>query len=744
MKRHLKIICLLVILALTLNLVGCGVGNKDAGQETNIEPTLAPSSVINAPVVSKETVPGYISTELITPDWVDSLGKSEAVGDIFYIVAYTIDNTLAVTGYDTVNDNWKRYDLGIGSSIYPGVSLFSASEESLWVMLREHYTQEEIDAKDLSRPLDYYLIHMNMDSGEQACTRIDWRDEKDPYFLSLIALDRDKALLSDGEKTYLLSPEAQILDTPELEIMGDGLHVRVNGEIYVNSYDGVARLDQDTLQYVNPIEEIMDQSIYSSSLGNILTTKDNVLYCVNPSSGEKTEVFSWMDVSLSYSTLHGWSGLENSNGDIFHLTDRLIKVTKGEVPVKQTLALACLGDASDPDYDIANDSYVCSDKLMDAILRFNNSDPEFRIEVKPFIYHNEAERDKILMEISTGNEIDLIDTSLLPEGAVDRQLLVDLLPYIDADEYISREDFIPTLLNNMMKNGGLYEYVDKYTMLTMFTHPELVDSGSWTVEKMENFIEPYPDLRSPSGQARLIRLFSWAATAEFIDPSGICRFDEPAFIEWLSLLKTLSAQTEDFDSRTFLFYISYDFAKDVGYTARSIMRGDYITTGFPDAEETGSYFMKLGKPGIIGSEGHLSDELDMYTFGSATSLGIMASCDNRDGAWRFLRTFICGEEEPALIKGIPVLKENFELAIECELSRDRSQENLPYESFNQEDAALLRELVYNTNKIVCSDDAVMDIMAAAITAYLGGKGTAEDAAQQIQSRISIYMAEQYG
>lgn len=744
MKRHLKTTCLSLIFALTLNLVGCGVDDGNIG-EANVDATLSPQLSISEPKASDETVPGYISTEIATPDWIKSFGKSEAVGDIFYIVAYTVNNTLAIAGYDTINDNWQRYDLSIEDSIYPGVSLFSATEDSLWVVLRENYTQAEVEAKDYSRTLDYSLIYMDLDTGNQVFTHIDWKSDQDSYFLALIALDQSRALLSDGDTTYLIDPNAQILETPQLQIMGDGLHAMVAGEIYVNSFYGLARLDRDTLQYENPIEEIMDQSIYSSSREDILTTKDSILYSVNLSTGEQTEIFSWMDVSLSYSNLFGWNGLENSKGEIFHLTDRLIKVTKGEVPVKQTLVLACLGDASDQDYDIANNSYVCSSKLMDAILKFNNSDPEYRIEVKPFIYHDETERNKILMEISTGNEIDLIDTSLLPEGAVDRKFLVDLLPYIDADENISREDFIPTLFNSMMKNGGLYEYVDKYTMLTMYTHPDLTDDDSWTAEKIESLIEEYADLKCPSGQEQLIRLFSWAATAEFMDQTnGTSHFDDPTFVEWLSLLKILTASTEEYDSRTFLFNISFDFIRDIGYTTRSAMRGDYFAVGFPSASETGSYFMKLGKPGIIGSLGHLSDELNMYTLGSATALGILASSDNRDGAWRFLRTFILCEEEPSLRMGIPVLKESFELAVEYELSRDLSQENLPYDTFNQEDATALRELVYNTSKIVCTDEAVMDVMTTAITAYLGGKGTAEEAAQQIQSRMSIYMSEQYG
>ena len=294
-----------------------------------------------------------------------------------------------------------------------------------------------------------------------------------------------------------------------------------------------------------------------------------------------------------------------------------------------------------------------------------------------------------------------------------------------------------------MKDGGLYEYVDKYTLLTMFTHPEIVGDNPWTVQNIEQYIKQYPELKMPTSQDHLVRLFSWAATAEFIDrANGTCNFDSPTFASWLSLLKFIIESSDNYNSGTYFCGISYDFAKSVGFRARLTMRGDYLTVGFPNAEGNGSYFLKLGKPGILGSNGHLADELDMYTSGSATSVGIIASSPSRDGAWRFLRTFIYGEETPNLRNGIPVLKESFEQAIQTELARDTSQENLPYANFTATDADILREIVYGTDKVVCTDEAVIDIITRAVIPYLEGKGTADDAAQQVQSKMSIYLAEQ--
>ena len=739
MRKHIKLICAMLIAAVLLTLSSCAVGTSPAAQSPAGD-AAADAITISEPQTPTETVMGCVSTEVETPEWVERFKCSAPVGDWFHTVAYTTDGGIAVASYDTLNDTWQRYDLGTEPAICPTVEFFSAAEGSFWVVLRESYTDAEISADDRSRALNYYLVYLDADTGEQVCSYLAW-DEHQPYYMAIIALDKDRALLSDGETTYLLDSAAEVIDTPPLEILGGGLHIYVGGEMYVRTYDGVARLDKNTLQYTDTVSKMKDQPVYGSCLGRFLTTKDSTLYSVSL-SGEETELFSWMDVSLSYSRLYGWKGLENSNGDIFHMTDRITKVSRAQVPVKKTLVLACFGDSSVQD-NSAIHSYICSDKLMDAILRFNNSDPEYRVEVRPYIYNDENERNRMLMSIATGSDIDLIDTSLLPDGAIDRQLLVDLLPYIDADDTLSRADFIPTLLSSMMKNGGLYEYVDKYTILTMYTHPEFAGDDTWTASGVKQLIMEKPELKVPSLPENMKLLFSWAATAEFIDrTNGTCNFDSPAFVSWLSLLKQMTGSAVEYARGNALCCISCDFAWDFGLKAHLTMRGDYSVVGFPDAAGTGSYFLKLGKPGLSGTSGYLSEELNIRTGGVSTSVGILTSGSGRDGAWRFLRTFIGSEEEPYISKGIPVLKETFEQAVQAELDRGRSQDDLPFPCYTAEDADTLRSIVYGTDKVVCTDKAVIDIITRTITPYLEGKGSAEDAAHEIQSRMSIYLAEQ--
>ena len=61
-----------------------------------------------------------------------------------------------------------------------------------------------------------------------------------------------------------------------------------------------------------------------------------------------------------------------------------------------------------------------------------------------------------------------------------------------------------------------------------------------------------------------------------------------------------------------------------------------------------------------------------------------------------------------------------------------------------ENAEELRQQVYSTTKMVSTDEGLIRILRDEINRYYGGQYSAEEAAKTIQSRASIYVAEQYG
>ena len=736
-----------LLMALTMLLTACGRSGGTAAEDLPMPVDTGETGLavtIGEPRIPSETEPGYKSTVIEPPDWAEEFGAGTVMGDFFYILTETREGTRAAAAYDTIREQWQRYDLDMSPVYCARVQKFSAAGGALWVLLREGFGPEDTDHY---QDKYYWLLRCDLETGEQSCNKLEFWQEGEPYLLALIALDGERALLGNGASSFLVDSRGQLLEELEPLTTGEGFNARIGDSLFVNTPEGLAPLDTENLEYGPALGDIRDRTVYSSSLGNILTVQEEKLCRYDPASGSMEELFAWTDVALSYSYMYGWTGMENSRGDIYHLTHSLIKVSLEQIPKKESLVLACFGDGSDDSTVNPFTSYVCTDALKDAVIRFNNSDPEYRIEIRPVVYSSEEERELMLIELINSGDVDLIDTSLLPEGAVDAGLLVDLLPYIDADPNLSREDFIPSLLEAMTVKGGLYEYTDRFTLLTM-TAPEglLPEGEDWTAEKILELSDEKAELLLPMSGDELLQCFLWAATAEFIDrDAGTCSFDTGAFASWLELLKTTyERDTGEYRGKR-LFSVWNDFASDAGHSVQSSHGGAYVPLGFPEAQGSGSYFIELARPGLNGGLGYYEPELELRSSGTNTSLGIMASGEKRDGAWRFMRSFMAGESQPYIYDGIPVRKDSFEKALENQLERsleNEQEQKLPYELFSEQDAEYLRQLVYTTDKMVINDPALLELMSREINAFIGGKYGAQDCALQIQSRVSLYLAEQ--
>ena len=746
MKKKLTAALLVLVLLLT----ACGksrdgtAAEPEREQDDGQKKAASQAVTIAEPKTPQETELGYKSTVIEPPDWAEEFGSGAVMGDVFYILAETGEGAQAVAAYDTIAEQWQRYELDMSPVYFARVQKFSAAGGALWILLRESFGPEDTDHY---QDKYYWLLHYDLETGEQSCNKLEFWQEGEPYLLALIALDGERALLGDGESSFLIDSRGQLLEEMEPLTMGEGRNARIGDSLYVNTPEGLAPLDTQNLEYGPALGDIRDRAVYSSSLGNILTVHEEKLCRYDPASGSMEALFAWANVALSYSYMYGWTGMENSKGDIYHLTDSLIKVSLEQIPKKDRLVLACFGDSSDDSTVNPFTSYVCTDALKDAIIRFNNSDPEYKIEIRPVVYNSEEERELMLIELINSGDVDLIDTSLLPEGEVDDGLLVDLLPYIDSETELSREDFIPSLLEAMMRDGGLYEYTDKFTLLTMTAPAGLLPEGEgWTAEKILELSNENPELLFPMSGDELLQCFMWAATGEFIDrDAGKCSFDTGAFASWLELLKTTYERDTGEYGGERLFAVWNDFVSGAGHSVAGSHGGSYAPLGFPEAEGSCSYFMELARPGLNGGLGYYEAELNLRSSGMNTSLGIMASSEKRDGVWRFMSSFMAGESEPYIYDGIPVKRDSFEKALENQLERslkNKQEQKLPYDIFGEQDAEYLRQLVYSTDKMVINDETLLELMSREINAFMGGKYSAQDCASQIQSRVSLYLAEQ--
>ena len=693
-----KSLCLLLALLMLAGLAACG---------RTAERTEAP--------VSGELRPGWIPTEFPFPEGLRSeYGVNYAEGRIYMSARRDGEHLISV--YDTLTDTWSELhfdNAGLGQYARAGAP--SLAEGTLWALLNT----DSPNGQELLR------IDLASGAGERLPIGIEPGGNSETSsrsFAGVFALGKDEALLCDWDNAYRVDASARLLETiPGLTEL-DGS--RAGDRFYTNHPAGGARpLDLASLRYGAAVDLSVGQFV--SDRGNILCSLDDgrAVGIYDPAGGETRLLFTWMDTALDMSSLGGGVAFENEKGEIWYPAARgYVRLTEGMIPAKQEMVLASHGYES---------------QYADQILYFNHTDPEYRITVRHLEAAEGAAYDRQMIELATQGGVDLLDTSLLPGSALDGRVLENLLPYLDADPEIGREDFIRPLLGAMLRRGGLYEIQPRFTLVTMATHAALFPGReSWTYDAVERLAAEHAEYNLFfAGRDRevLLDAFLKMTTAEYVDyDRAVCAFESESFKHGLRFVRDLRAAG---DERPALLVSQEDAAGDSFFCRRLLEDEDYVYCGFPETSGNGSCFMRLGAGGTPYDE----------STGGFIRLGMMASSEHKEAAWRFLKQLLTRTEEP-VDYGIPVLRATFEKALACSLETwsGRSEAFGGYEYFTEGDAERLRELVYGTEKLAHDDAPLLEILNTEARLYFEGAKTLDEAAASIQSRAGLYVAEQYG
>ena len=637
------------------------------------------------------------------------------------------DGFPAILSYDTGSDSWGEVEFDrSGLSDLASIRGLSVSDEVLWALLCSW--PENGDP-------EFSLILCELNQGAQAQRfPIPFQAELDPegnrpVFSDLYALDGESALLCDSANAYRINRQGEKLQTIPLNGCWSGNCCRVNGELYFGGQrDGFLHFNRTTDRFeesfwTEPMTRCESENGHLFAKGT-----DRAVLGVDCTSGETSELFNWMDVALDTESLGANKLIETAAGDCYYPARRyLVKVSRAMVKPKTELRMLCFME----DEEFIPDSMQGAGQYMDAILYFNNTEPDYKISVTT-INGSKEEMARNLIQLATAVDYDLIDTGILPDGALDSSLLTDLLPNLDADPDLSREDFIPNVLNGMLRGGKLYAVTPYVQIMTWAMRTDdYPGKDAWTIDSINQMVAQRGDsqvLFWTHDQTQMARLLTKMATAEFIDfDAASCCFDNGRFAQWLELLRTLPYSPEYSEARC-LFEPMFELnAAAPGSIRRSLQSTDYVFCGFPGASGSGHYFARVGQN--LGP--WISDP------SSSVSMGIMERSPHKDAAWRFLKILLLYNEG----SGFPALADR----LEAQLAAAVTEEGLQgYPIFSAADADMLRELVYATDKTVREDQQLLDLIYGVVTDYLTGRFSAEEAAANLQSRASIYLSEQYG
>lgn len=364
--------------------------------------------------------------------------------------------------------------------------------------------------------------------------------------------------------------------------------------------------------------------------------------------------------------------------------------------------------------------------LYPLILAFNESQDKYTILPSNYsdITDDGKSLDNLRTEIIAGTCPDIFAFTLSDTFSEIKPetLYMDLSEYLDNDSDLSRGDFYKNLLTALNEGDSVYWIPHRFSVCTFAARESLLGMSPVTLDDIENAASSN-GLRVLPAYTTKGFILSWAskfAVEKYIDwENGTCNFDSEEFIQLLKLCGEWGNADVGYSDEEYL--LQYEIIQRWQRLAviSDNYGGDYRFLGLPTGGSDGSMY-----------------QIEM-------KFAVSSQCENKDGAWEFIKFALSREGYEADISnpGFPALTSMIEEDIDSLVKNGYKDEFSDF-TYTEEDAAKFWELMDNTETVIGANAVAISIIENEAEAYFAGDQTAEKTAELIQSRVQLYVGEQ--
>lgn len=358
--------------------------------------------------------------------------------------------------------------------------------------------------------------------------------------------------------------------------------------------------------------------------------------------------------------------------------------------------------------------------LMRYLAAAKGADSPYTIETQEFFLDDVASMAKFNAELAEG-AFDLV--IFCQTFGIGSSQLDDLYPYLDSDTELCREDFLPGLLEGMSVNGKLSQLYSATQIFTMAGKEALVGDGhGLTVSDCEQIVRDNNDVQSVldnklSDESTLryetLQNMAWTAACSFVDKNtASCSFNSPEFEALLELCGNIKANPDSTGDDFLLYVTQTSNAGSLEYLTERLGPCSYV--GYPD-----------GKDGVHYFSTDMADH---------AAMAIPRGSQNKSAAWGVIKYLLSENQQwnvASEIGSMPVIQS---------VAEEYNRKN-----FSEEQCEKFFDLLERTHYVQTGADAtIREIIMETCQPYLAGDKSLEETTKLLQSRVSIYMAEQYG
>lgn len=755
---------LFLILFMALRLCACG---SDAGENRKENESLAKEHVYRFREVS---MPDFGGSET---DIIASACRDRTISLLIKIMDWENynDNDIWVLTFQEDDSGSAAFPLetipwnpaGESSGSFSSYENFTCGADGHIYAIRSHYSEDSQNPKEDSGTTSRYLCCWAADGKLLRESLLDDFPSDDGYVsvnaLSVTA-DGKASLILTGDHAWQMSVDAQGNASDSTQLSDEifrafrnsaaALH-RADGSLLLVCYDEETYEKQYLISY-DPVTATLGEpgdmpsargwdgygAISTASGSGILYGNRTGIFSYATADTESTEKMNFINSDLNIGSFDALVSLDDTSfAGVFHegysgkaSMGVFTYVDPADVPDRSVLVLA--------------GTYI-SDKVMQRVVEFNRSSDQYRIIVQNMEEYDSEEAlatgiEEMTNSIFSGGMPDILVTDGLPvETYAARGLLADIGKLIEADEELSRTDFLQNVFDAYSMNGKLYYVIPGFHVGTMISASSTVGNRtSWTFADAMQLLDTLPEgtgLIPEASRASFLQTMMTYCGSSFADTGAAkCNFQSQDFLAMIEYTKSLPEELdadsygEDYwrnydaqyrEGRTILAGMPISSFSDVNYYVNGIFGEEASYVGFPMEDGNGSY--------ISAGERYAISAHSAYP----------------EGAWEFLRYYLTDEYQSGLETCLPVQKKQF---LECSgqaLRESRTYhingESVTLEPMTEEQLEKLIDFILSVNRRYYDNDEISNIVNEEMGGFFSGDKTAQETAEIIQRRAQIYM-----
>lgn len=637
-------------------------------------------------------------------------------------------------------------------------------EGNLYILWSDYIEAEEKSYDYLSK-ISFNKISESYVADYKVSLEDLWTNKWNNYIWKTV-VDKEGNFYGVSENVvYVFGAEGNLLRTIECKVNNlNAMLCTEDGRILVGIYDRgsyqLVQWDTNTGDLGEPFINLPEgcQQVWPARENKVLVSDGKILFVYDVDSGESIPLLNWLDSNISVGSIRS-VGMTEQDGIavVCSMSDEdpfatkyefalLSKVEKSKVPVKEVITLATIATPRD--------------ELTKVVVAFNKTNSQYRVEIKSYIEEQgdfsklTDARNRFMADLVGGNGPDLIYLEYLDwVNLAKKGALEELTPYMQKTGGVAKTDFLEAVVNAYELDGSLYTIPRSFSLSTLMGKETVVNSvEEWTFESMLELAQDYPEVALIYGMDSysFIRMSMQYGESLFVDNNNQCHFDGPEFAELLAFVtQGKNTLAMGFSPRADLLLNKYLLLKvDItGLEAyqmyMQLFKGEGVLAGYPTAD---------------GSRGVLLEGAEMMAISSQST--------KKEGAWSFLEYYL--QAEVSTFWQMPTLVSTFEemadkaMEIEYEYDKDgnikydkegnpvqEAKRNYGYYDFNADIYALTEEELEGFYELLNhavrgnSESVIMQIVMEEISPFLNGDKTAEEVTTIIQSRVQLYLDENY-